>query len=55
MPIHTGRDYTGWFWQWGDHGTKYYYNPANLNESKVAKEHAIRQYTAAKYNGYRGM
>lgn len=51
MPIHTGLDSRGHYYQWGHHGKKYYYQASN---AKQAYQLAERQARAAYYNGYRG-
>jgi hypothetical protein len=42
MPVHQGKDSMGTFFQWGDHGKKYYYSGSNkkLARSKAAKQGA---------------
>jgi hypothetical protein len=54
MPLFNGSDRYGYYWQWGSHGHKYYYNPNNIKSQKEAKHRAILQWVAARYNGYRG-
>lgn len=51
MPIHSGRDKKGTFWQWGGHGAKYYFN----SPQTAARAHfkAQMQAAAARANGYR--
>lgn len=39
MPLKRGKDY----YQWGDSGKKYYYQPGDIISRKIAKESAKRQ------------
>ena len=62
MPIHNDVDEKGHYYQWGQHGHKYYYkcpkNPGKQCTCKTsmsrdrAKRLAIRQMQAAYVNGY---
>ena len=55
MPVHRGKDSIGGcFYQWGEHGKKYYYTPCNSPQREVAKEKAAAQGRAAYAHGYRG-
>jgi hypothetical protein len=42
------------YWQWGEHGKKYYFNKNNLQECNEAHEKAIKQGQAAHAHGYHG-
>lgn len=54
MPIHTGQDKNGQFYQWGKTGKKYYFKP----EDKQSKQHALnkakKQQTAIYSSGWKG-
>ena len=55
MPIHTGVEADGrTYYQWGEHGAKYYYDANNTDSKNAAYEKARRQSAAAHANGYRG-
>ena len=43
MPIRQGRDAKGTFYQFGNHGKKYYYVPGNKMSKDTAKLKARRQ------------
>lgn len=53
MPVHSGRDKIGPFFQYGKHGTKYRYTPKDRDSRKKAKELADKQMQAIYSNGYR--
>lgn len=53
MPIHKGHDTSGKYYQWGDHGKKYYYGNIHGSEEEARKK-AVTQMRAAFHNGYRG-
>ena len=54
MPVHRGRDSRGPYYQWGEHGTKYYYEAGSGASRQRAKKHAIAQGAAVERNE-RGM
>ena len=58
MPVHQGyevRDGKRWgYYQWGDHGKRYYYTPGNESSRRAAKSKAEKQGRAAHASGYRG-
>jgi len=54
MPIHRGKDNKGNYFQWGEHGAKYYYNYMNDSSVINAYAKAKRQMRAIYSNGYRG-
>ena len=54
MPVHQGKDAQGCFYQWGDHGKKYYYTPSDIKSREAAKQSAGRQGRAAFANGWKG-
>ena len=54
MPTAQGSDEHGKFYQWGNHGHKYYFDPKSAKSKEAAKEAADRQGRAAYANGYRG-
>lgn len=53
MPIHTGKDSRGSYYQWGNHGKKYYYIVGNKMSRDTAKMKARRQATAVYSTGWR--
>ena len=54
MPVNRRRDKRGGFFQWGDHGKKYYYTIGDKTSREEAKRKATLQGRAAFTNGYRG-
>ena len=54
MPIHRGKDANGPYYQWGGHGSKYYYKVKSKQSRLLAYKKAERQMGAAFANGYRG-
>ena len=55
MPVHEGIDIEGgYYYQWGQHGKKYYFDPNDPQDEKDAQEKAARQGRAAHAHGYRG-
>ncbi len=50
MPVHTGYDKYGYFFQWGTHGKRYYFN--NRKSEEDAKKKALAQARAAYSRGY---
>lgn len=53
MPIHQGEDGGGPYYQWGDHGKKYYYKHGDITGKANAREKAGKQARAAYASGYR--
>lgn len=53
MPIHRSRDDHGYFFQWGNHGAKYYFNDHNHKSMMDAYNKAIQQSRAAYSHGYK--
>lgn len=51
MPVHTGSDTKGKFYQWGSHGKKYYYTTERSKQ--IAFKKAQRQGIAIYASGYR--
>jgi hypothetical protein len=54
MPVHRSKDGKGPYYQWGDSGKKYHYQPGNKKSRDEAKKKAERQGQAARASGYRG-
>lgn len=54
MPIRRRKDIHGSYYQWGNHGAKYYYTPNDKSSRENAKNLAGRQAKAAYSAGYRG-
>ena len=54
MPVHRRQDSNGPYFQWGNHGKKYYYIANNKRSRELAKEKAAKQGRAAYAAGYRG-
>ncbi len=50
MPVHSGHNSAGTYYQWGSHGKKYYYH-SPLTES-AAKKKALAQGKAIHSKGY---
>lgn len=53
MPVQRGQDSQGPYYQWGDSGAKYHYEPGDADSRERAKAKAQRQETAARASGYR--
>lgn len=47
MPIFNRRDSHGPYYQYGEHGTKYYYISGNVTSRNIAYEKAYAQVKAA--------
>jgi hypothetical protein len=47
VPVHRGKDGDGPFYQWGDHGKRYRYEPGDRTSRERAKAEAARQGQAA--------
>jgi hypothetical protein len=54
MPVHRGQDSNGPYYQWGNHGKKYYYTSGNKVSRENAHQKAQIQGRAAYAHGYRG-
>lgn len=52
MPVHSGKDEIGYYFQWGNHGHKYYYNNKLILSRENAKRKAHQQAIAAYSHGY---
>lgn len=48
MPVQRGKDSSGPFFRWGEHGKKYYYQSNNSKSRNVAKNKAALQGRAIK-------
>lgn len=48
MPVNKKKDARGPYYQWGNHGTKYYYIPHNIVSRKAAYDKASKQGFAIK-------
>lgn len=54
MPIHSGQDKDGQFYQWGKTGKKYYYDPNDKSSKQRALNKAKKQQTAIYSSGWKG-
>lgn len=54
MPIHSGKDRQGYFYQWGETGKKYYYDPVSRQSATTAYNKAKKQQTAIYSSGWKG-
>ena len=54
MPVKRGKDGKGPYYQWGDSGKKYHYEPGIEDSREKAKDKATKQGRAARASGYRG-
>jgi hypothetical protein len=54
MPVHRGKDSDGPYYQWGESGKKYRYEPGNKSGRERAKDKARKQGQAARASGYDG-
>lgn len=52
MPVHRGKDFNGPYYQWGNHGAKYYYHSGSKLSRDGAKKRAAKQGAAAHAAGY---
>ena len=52
MPIHKGIDSHGHYFQWGNHGAKYYYQINNKKSIDEAYDKALKQMHAIYWSGY---
>ena len=55
MPVRQGNDANGAYFQWGEHGKKYYYDPKSERSKETARKKAARQGRAIKASQYRAM
>lgn len=53
MPIHQGKDKYGYFYQYGNRGAKYYFNPISQASREKAYILAVKQMRAIYRSGYR--
>jgi len=53
MPVHRGQDSKGPYYQWGNHGKKYYYILNNRTSRERSKQKANLQGRAAYAHGYK--
>lgn len=53
MPIHRESDSKGSYYQWGNHGKKYYYVSGNERSRKIAYSKAVKQARAIYSTGWR--
>ena len=51
MPINNRHDRFGYYYQWGNHGAKYYYD--SLTSKRRAYKKAVAQAAAAHAYGFR--
>lgn len=54
MPVRRGRDSKGPYYQWGEHGKRYRYEPGDRDGREKAKRAAAKQGQAAHARGYGG-
>jgi len=55
MPVRQGRDSNGPYFQWGENGKKYYYDPKSNRSKEIARKKAARQGRAIKASQARAM
>ena len=55
MPVHQRKDKSGPYFQWGDHGKKYYYDPKSDRSKENARQRAAKQGRAIKASQFRAM
>ena len=53
MPVAMHHTSEGWYYQWGEHGKKYFFDPADPESENEAKRKAGLQGRAAHAHGYR--
>ena len=53
MPIHRSSDEHGPYYQWGNHGKKYYYMSGNIADRQNAYNNAYKQAIAIYVSGWR--
>lgn len=54
MPVHRGVESGKPYYQWGNHGKKYFYTANSIRSRNAAKAKAELQGRAARANGWRG-
>lgn len=54
MPVHRGQDSIGAYFQWGQHGKRYYYIAGNARSRQIARNKATKQAIAIYSSGYKG-
>ncbi len=54
MPVAKHHTEEGWYYQWGGHGKKYFFDPGDPDSETEAKHKAGLQGRAAHAHGYRG-
>jgi hypothetical protein len=54
MPVAKHHTTEGWFYQWGEHGKKYFYDPGDPESEAEAKHKAGLQGRAAHAHGFHG-
>lgn len=55
MPVQQGKDSNGSYFQWGEHGKKYYYDPKSDRSKEIARKKAAKQGRAIKASQARAM
>jgi hypothetical protein len=53
MPIHLGKNNDSYYYQYGSHGTKYYFDSNNQKSHDNAYIKAMKQAVAIMYSGYK--
>jgi len=53
MPIHIKSNNLGKYFQWGNHGAKYYFDPKNKKSIMFSYNKAVKQAQAAYSHGYK--
>jgi hypothetical protein len=54
MPVKLHHTSEGWYYQWGEHGKKYFFDPDKPEEKTMAQNNVVRQGRAAFAHGYHG-
>ena len=54
MPVRRHNSSRGPYYQWGNHGKRYYYIAGDKRSRAIAKQKAMAQGRAAHAAGYRG-
>ena len=54
MPVHKGKDEKGYYYQWGEHGKRYYYDTKDNESREKARQKSLRQARAIFAHSYRG-
>jgi len=55
MPVHRGYDTIGYYYQWGNRGKRYYYNPKSLRSENTARNKSYEQARAIYASGYKSL